>query len=77
VHPSAGEIKIHNLFYDAQYYEDRAQKIYAKNPEEAIQKYVESFRLKEDRKDIGMKKGELIWLTQEEIPYIKAEVIKC
>lgn len=76
VRPTPDQVKRGGLFYDPAYYEDRARVIDAKTPAIAAELYVEYHRSSEDRPDVGIKRGDLVWLTKPEIPFLKAFEVK-
>ena len=61
VRPTAEEVKVHQIWYDQDYYEDRAVLIEARSPEEAIDKYINKMRRS--------------WLHQSEIRFIRAKEV--
>lgn len=76
VRPTPEEIKSRGLYYEEQYYEDREKQFQANSPEEAVKMYIEADKAKEDRPDIGLKKGGHFFLRREEFQYVRAREVK-
>jgi len=75
VRPTPEEVKRNGYYYDEAYYEDRAEIISAESESEAIAEFIQRDQALEDRKSMGIKKGEQLTLQQAEIPYIRTRKV--
>lgn len=72
IRPTETEIKRGRLNYDKAYFEDRAETIYADNENSAVELYLAMNISQNDIPDVGIRKGDRIWMKESEERYVRA-----
>lgn len=72
IRPTTEEIRRDRLHYDQAYFEDRAETIYADNESSAVDLYLAMNISQNDIPDVGIKKGDRIWMKESEERYVRA-----